>query len=1591
MRIVKNCCLVLFAVTIGFFHYCGEMPTDGASPEAALTLLALRSSTGVVDTVIVDSTEKEIEVLLAFELGYFIDSLKISIFSAADSAAERKLDTMIVIRFGPDDVRDTTRLNIMFHTGGERRFEVVTYKQRGYISTVTATAFILAPPDNPENSPPQFISETPRKVYRIEEGAKVRFAVAATDIDGDQLSYSFFFESDSLPRADQAVLENGFFEWQSEAGDIGKYSIVFLVSDGNSSTTFLTTILVGDVDFNEAPEIISNPPTTAKTGVLYEYQPIAVDADETGFSWQLLGALPSGMQFDSLSGKILWIPAKGEVSSGPLTLKVTDFGFPPLSDSQRIVITVSDGNRAPVAKSQSVATGEGVPVTVTLSATDWDDSLLTYEIIRQPLHGSAVLGENGELTYTPETGFKGIDTISWAARDSALSSDTVLLRIYVAMENQKPVAHGQQLSTVEDVALSLLLTADDVESDGLTYSLLEYPTHGILTGSGANWLYTPYSDVFGADTFTFYVNDGKIDSDPAMVIIVISSVNDTPVIADMGIPTAVNTPVTFTLSVNDPDDSVFTYELEKTPSHGTIDSSNLPGITYTPESGFTGNDTLSYRATDAVGCVGPSALIVFEVGLPNQRPLAFPSDVTGSEDTPVNLTLNGRDPDGSPLSYVIVDLPKHGTLNGSGPERVYSPYRDFNGSDTLQFTASDGMLVSEPASVIITVEPVNDLPLAQSQSVAVLLNGSVTITLGANDVDDTSLTFNITGFPENGQLDTSIIGQGQVIYTPDDNFKGSDTLRFVARDASGGISNTATVIISVAVNNQRPVADPQSVTINEDVTQTIFLTGSDLETSAANLIYSIVDHPKFGQLEGNLPNISYKTATDFNGNDTFWFAVNDGALTSEPARVVIEVLPVNDPPSAVTRMVTTGINASVAIQLQAKDVDDMVFTYEVTSNPLHGTVATDGIASGWISYTPATGFKGYDSLWYRALDPSGLASTAVLITVGVALDNQPPVAISKTIMLNEDTPKDDSLTGTDVENSPLLFTIIRSPVNGRLEGTLPKIRYIPNQNFFGSDSLLFTVSDGSATSASAVVRFTINPINDAPVGITQSLTTGFNTGNNTPLQIVLAGSDIEGGLLSYHIFKKPVNGTLDTSSIGNARIFYIPNQYFKGLDTILFIVQDAASAVSSPTAVIIGVALENLPPWAVAQQLTTNEDTPLSITIMANDIDGPTLSYSIVTNPTHGTLSGSGQNYTYTSTSNFYGTDFFEFSAHDGQLGSNIARVDITVNAVNDPPVVSTIPGQIIIRGGTFNPVQLDNYVSDPDNTDQQLTWMVTTASGNLTVSIVNRIATIEAKTGWEGEETVTYTARDPGALTHSVDVVYKVNPNTAPTITPINDIPLVNQGVEISPVLFTISDAETPASALEVTAVSDNAELFPASAITLSGSDAGRSVLLVPVVEKWGEATITVSVTDHLSTVTETFSITVNGRPVADPQTVTIDMNEDEFVNITLTGSDPEDGTFISFVPPSTPSHGTLVGTAPNVRYTPTDGYAGPDAFTFTVIDPDGFASAPATVSIIVVGLNQAPTITEIADQSTVEGTAVGPLSFTIDDAETPVGDLVV
>lgn len=180
-------------------------------------------------------------------------------------------------------------------------------------------------------------------------------------------------------------------------------------------------------------------------------------------------------------------------------------------------------NHAPVADPQSVTTAEDTAKGITLTGSDVDGNTLSYSIGTGPSHGS-LSGMAPSVTYTPATNYNGLDSFTFRVYDGQVYSSYATVNITVTAVNDAPVANPQSVTINANTAKTITLTATDVDGDALTYSIVDYPANGKLSGTPPNVTYRPNNNYTGGDSFTFRANDGKLDSNVATVSVSVVAV-----------------------------------------------------------------------------------------------------------------------------------------------------------------------------------------------------------------------------------------------------------------------------------------------------------------------------------------------------------------------------------------------------------------------------------------------------------------------------------------------------------------------------------------------------------------------------------------------------------------------------------------------------------------------------------------------------------------------------------------------------------------------------------------------------------------------------------------------------------------------------------------------------------------------------------------------------------------------------------------------------------------------------------------------------------------------------------------------------------
>ena len=272
----------------------------------------------------------------------------------------------------------------------------------------------------------------------------------------------------------------------------------------------------------------------------------------------------------------------------------------------------------------------------------------------------------------------------------------------------------------------------------------------------------------------------------------------------------------------------------------------------------------------------------------------------------------------------------------------------------------------------------------------------------------------------------------------------------------------------------------------------------------------------------------------------------------------------------------------------------------------------------------------------------------------------PPVATVQSVTINTNTAKSIALIASDPNTPalPLTYSIGLSPTHGTLSGlnaATGAVTYTPATGFVGADNFSFKVNNGYYDSATVVVSITVG---GKPTATAQSVTTAYNTAKS----FTLTGSDsnIPPQPLTYSIVTGPSRGALSALNGATGAVTYTPFGNYIGADSFTFKVNNGSD--SAPATVSITVAGT---PTANAQSVAINKNTAKSITLTGSDPNTPPqpLTYSVVTSPTHGTLSGAAPNLTYTPATGYVGADSFTFKVNNGSYDSAPATVSITVNA----------------------------------------------------------------------------------------------------------------------------------------------------------------------------------------------------------------------------------------------------------------------------------------------------------------------------------------
>ena len=625
------------------------------------------------------------------------------------------------------------------------------------------------------------------------------------------------------------------------------------------------------------------------------------------------------------------------------------------------------------------------------------------------------------------------------------------------------------------------------------------------------------------EQFTYFLTDGDDDIDSATLTITLDGRNDPPDAVNDEATTNEDTPVDITVLTNDsdPDGDPLDVTVATDPANGSVVINEDNTLTYTPDENFNGEDTFEYTISDGKGGTD-TATVSITVNPAVDFPTTDDKSVSGNEDNDIPITLSGDDSDGTVVKFTINTLPADGVLklggvavtagqviDANGDEEAsltFTPNANWNGDSSFTYASQDNDANDDatPATVSITVNPVNDPPVANDDSESVNKGQTVNIDLATNDTDIdgtvNQATIVITSDPSNGTV--TVNADGTVDYQHDNSLTSGDSFKYTILDNDGLISNEATV--TVTVSNQAPEID-------------MSLSGMDVDEGHLVIGNDYVDPQTSDPQTTDAGSIGFKT-----GDQPFTLNIGSATFTSLAAITAANGTTIDTEHGTLTFGGLTG---------PVDGTYTLAYSYQLDEAEDHSTSDAD---------------PGQDRILVTLVDSDGDNVGDQYITVGIVDDK--PVGFdpdSAFVVDGSGVASDIPLNFSNSVGADDLGSVVFSPIAGDntakdVNGNILKIEGKPLFFYTSDDGLELTVAtaspyDGSFVEESDLVALTFE-INGDSYTLTSNngvISNGTDL-SNADLSGVRGGNSEQ--LLLIDAFESSSNSLLDVlaSGVGNS-------------------------------------------------------------------------------------------------------------------------------------------------------------------------------------------------------------------------------------------------------------------------------------------------------------------------------------------------------------------------------------------------------------------------------------------------------------------------
>ena len=965
-----------------------------------------------------------------------------------------------------------------------------------------------------------------------------------------------------------------------------------------------------------------------------------------------------------------------------------------------------DQNEPPVAATDVAATRAGSPVRINVLTNDTDpegDPLVLLDVIAPK--GFVSFTPDGQVVFfpAPDDNEARIELV-YTIADSYGETAEGILRVAVrpVESNNEPDARNDTAVGVIGTPLTFNVLDNDYDADGDVLTVIRPPEDPRirLTTDGELFFLPDRAEVV---KFTYVISDGS-ESDTAQVRIDVQEpTQNRPPVAirdDAAIPRGGSGTVHPLENDADPDGDILNIADWLAPEG--LSAEVVEGSSFRLTSALNVPSSMSLRYAISDGTNDPvwSTIVVTIVDQPTSNQAPIPLDdyveVRGGVPTLVDVLANDTDPDGDGLSLAGVSGPPDARLEAVGNMVRIDIDADRRGGFAFSYNVVDDVGNLSSATVTVRVvsptEP-NRAPVARTDIVRTPEDKWIVVDVIGNDSDPDgdAIVVLFSSQPRNGTVQQ--IDHRTLLYSPDPGFSGTDSFEYVIEDVHGDQAR-GEVIIGVMRQsevNRPPVANDDRVVIASGRTNLVIpVLANDTDPDGDPLVVTRVTKPNAGtvSMDDDARLVVFDSPPDAVEGDevTFVYDVQDGRGGSATAVVSVLIRAESEPaaPVAVDDLVgpvAPGTPVEIPVLANDLDPDGNAAALSVSSEDPAVRVKPNRM----VEITASTETTRH---WYTVTDVDGLTSTGIIVVFVV--DNQPPIIGQTEVetLVDQAVEIDLTATASDPDGDPLLFICCDNIRNGSVdllsetESEL-RVNFTPNSGFVGRGGFAFRVDDRQGHVVTSTVSVNVKPpANTPPTAETASI--DVEAGGTAVIDLSLFGSDADGDPLSLASLGSPRSGVVSVEQRGNTAVVSAPLDKTNSSDELSFALTDGEDqAEGLLRATVVQTSKE--PPVARddIEGHTTNQGEPITIDVLANDIDplgeGLTVVSASVAPSGSVSVGSDARSVTFQPNPDFFGTATFTYTIQDvTRTVERESTAQVQVNVIGRPAT----PQRPAVEGG---------------------------------------------------------------------------------------------------------------------------------------------------------------------------------------------------------------------------------------------------------------------------------------------------------------------